>query len=232
MRKIAISDIHGCEKTFRELIKKIKLEKEDELFILGDFIDRGPDSRGVINYVFSLREKGFSVHTLMGNHEAMLMNSFSDSMQHRMWLSNGGNITMKSFRVDHIADIPEKYLNFFYDCYKYIESDEFIFVHAGIDFRDEDPISNENALMWVRRWYDNIDYEWLGNRYIIHGHTPVGRNTIREMLDQFDVNRYLNIDNGCFRVHESKDKGALCAIDLTNRKLYFQNNVDPMEDWQ
>jgi serine/threonine protein phosphatase 1 len=61
MRRFAISDIHGCVQTFQDLLLSIKLSEEDELYLLGDYIDRGPDSQGVLDTIFDLRDAGFKV---------------------------------------------------------------------------------------------------------------------------------------------------------------------------
>jgi len=71
MRQIAISDIHGCARTFQALLDKIQLSTNDQLYLLGDYIDRGPDSKGVIDTILGLINAGYRVQTLMGNHEKM-----------------------------------------------------------------------------------------------------------------------------------------------------------------
>lgn len=75
MKKYAITDIHGCNKTFQALLDKIAFTTADALYLLGDYIDRGPDSKGVFDTIFNLQETGHSVHCLRGNHEAMFLDS-------------------------------------------------------------------------------------------------------------------------------------------------------------
>ena len=72
MNKFAISDIHGCAKNFKALLDRISLSLGDELYLLGDYIDRGPDSKGVIDHVWQLQKTGHTVHCLCGNHEQRL----------------------------------------------------------------------------------------------------------------------------------------------------------------
>lgn len=69
MPQYAITDLHGCARTFRALLDKIRFSKEDELYLLGDYINRGPDSKGVIDHILELRESGHTVHCLRGNHQ-------------------------------------------------------------------------------------------------------------------------------------------------------------------
>ncbi len=73
MRKLAIGDIHGCNKTFKALLDQINLSKDDELTLLGDYIDRGPDSKGVIDTIINLQSSGYQVRALRGNHDIQKM---------------------------------------------------------------------------------------------------------------------------------------------------------------
>ena len=75
MRKSAFSDIHGCNRTFSALLDQVAPDTGDELYFLGDYIDRGPDTKGVIDRIWGLEQEGLTVHCLLGNHEQMLMNS-------------------------------------------------------------------------------------------------------------------------------------------------------------
>ena len=101
MRKIAVSDIHGCLKTFKALVEEqVVLNPQDELYLLGDFIDRGPDSKGVLDYVMQLDEAGYQVHCLRGNHEDMMLQAVRDREDIGMWLFNGGQQALDSFRTE------------------------------------------------------------------------------------------------------------------------------------
>ena len=114
MRRIAISDIHGCYKTFQYLIQEIiQLKLEDKLYLLGDFIDRGPGSKQVIDLVLEMQNTGFQVECTLGNHEVMMMDARTDLKESRRWMLNGGLQTMDSFNVGNLSDIGEKYWAFF-----------------------------------------------------------------------------------------------------------------------
>lgn len=80
-RRLVISDIHGCLKTFRVLIEKVIPEKYDQIFILGDYIDRGPLSAGVLAYIMNRRSDGYNLFLLRGNHEENLLNACRESCQ-------------------------------------------------------------------------------------------------------------------------------------------------------
>lgn len=230
MRQFAISDIHGCIDTFRALLYKIEFSKEDELYLLGDYIDRGPDSKGVIDHIFKLRKEGYTVHCLLGNHEKMMLDARFGMQHSRLWLRNGGAITLNSFKAIDFHDISDKYWDFLKELPYYIEIEGYILVHAALDFKSDDPFGDKNTLIWGRRWHDDIDKNWLGKRYIVHGHTPTPMEDIKGMFSVLPQFQALNIDAGCFAVHRSY-QGQLCAFDMTNKELIFQKNIDDMSDW-
>ncbi|MBK7410896.1 MAG: serine/threonine protein phosphatase [Saprospirales bacterium] len=227
MRRFAITDIHGCLNTFQKLLDKIAFSLEDELYLLGDFIDRGPDSKGLIDYILDLQEAGYKVHCLRGNHDQMMLDAMLDTASHSFWLANGGKTTLKSFGVKHAHDVPKKYIDFLLNLHFYLEVDNYILVHAGLDFQFEDPFANKNALLWTRDWYAQIDHEWLGDRVILHGHTPLFHHEIEEQHSSLDTHHFLGLDNGCVYADSTYMRlglGALCAFNLDDRTLTFVEN--------
>lgn len=231
MRKIAISDIHGCAKTLKALLNALELRKEDLLFFLGDYIDRGPDSRGVLDLIFQLIDTGFQVRCLAGNHDVHLLTARVDSYFHEFWKQRwGGSKTLESFGVTHARDIPAVYVDFLAELPWVWEVGDFILVHAGLDFSAEDPLKTNLEMLEIRNWYSRIDYEWLGSRYVVHGHTPTPAAVIREMVKHFDVLRALDIDAGCFAI-QYEGYGNLCAFELESRRLWFQPNIDMGRPW-
>ncbi|HZV44192.1 MAG TPA: metallophosphoesterase, partial [Saprospiraceae bacterium] len=130
-RTFAIGDLHGCSRTFRKLIlENINLQKEDELYCLGDYVDRGPDSKGVIDFILELKEKGYKVHTLRGNHDQMMMDSDKNPEDFRHWVKNGGDKTLESFGIGSYDEMDSKYKTFFYQTQYYFEIGKYILVHA------------------------------------------------------------------------------------------------------
>lgn len=224
-RKIAISDIHGCCKTFKALLHKIEFSQEDELYLLGDYIDRGADSKGVIDYIWQLQKEGYKVNCLRGNHEQMMLRASRMEEKVGHWLRNGGNTTLYSFGAINIGDIPSEYLKWMWELPYYFLVDKYILVHAGLNFQKESPLSERYDILWIRRWYEHIDKDWLNGATIIHGHTTMRKAKIEEMLLDIENTPVLDIDNGCV-FKDSEGKGRLCAFDLGNRQLYFQENID------
>lgn len=220
---------------------QVVLLPEDELYLLGDYVDRGPDSKGVIDYIWALREAGFRVFCLRGNHEQMMLEAAEDPSEAPLWLVNGGQQALDSFGIDNPSQIPAPYLDFVRGLDYYFEVDEYILVHAGLSFsngtnrtdrnpgdflwRMHNPFKDLKSMLWIRWWYGDIDWHWLRDRVIVHGHTPLGDQEIWDMYDSLDESQVLDIDNGCF-ARQHPGMGQLCAFDLTNRDLYFQTNID------
>lgn len=131
MRRFAIGDIHGCAKALRTLIESIDPQTNDELVFLGDYVDRGPDSRDVVDQVIALHDR-CRVVTLRGNHEIMLLGVTLGGLDDFVWLNNGGQATVASYG-GCLSKIPARHLAFFQDLLPYHESSDAIFVHAGFD---------------------------------------------------------------------------------------------------
>lgn len=220
MNKYVISDIHGCYRTLRELLNKIGLSKEDEIYFLGDYIDRGPNSKEVIDYLIDLKESGYNLHTLKGNHEEMVF----DSIELEEW-TEGAVETLNSFGIKHFNQLDKKYVNWFHKLRPYFENRDCIIVHAGLNFKHENPLDCTTDMAWIGNWYNSINYDWLQNRVIIHGHVPISQNEIEKMLENITKNQYMNIDNGCF-IKDKNGFGKLCCLELSKSTLTFQNSID------
>jgi len=229
MRKFAISDIHGCKQTFEALLDKIAFSTEDELYLLGDYIDRGPDSKGVFDYIWQLQNEGYAVKCLRGNHEQLMLTAFEDDDDTKMnhWLMNGGVATIRSFVMeDGKPDIPDQYFTFTENLDYFFEVDEYILVHAGLNFRQGHPLTDETSMLWIRYWYEDIDARWLGDRIIVHGHTPISKERIEQQFRDLNQMPALDIDGGCVYAGRRPEMGYLCAFDLGERVLHFQKNVE------
>jgi serine/threonine protein phosphatase 1 len=224
MRTIAVSDIHGHNRTFNNLLHKIGFTKNDRLVIIGDAIDRGPDSKGVLDSIIALKEQGYTVAHVMGNHERMMLDVYDDPGRRYLWSMNGSAKTLASFGVSREEDIPEKYIAYLLSLdIKYV-TNEAIFVHAGLNTFNDDIFMDEHFMLWNRyEWYSTIDQTKLNGKVIIHGHTPTPRYKIEQLLKKLDTNRVMCIDNGCYLNRDGYHH--LCALDITNRVLWFEENV-------
>lgn len=149
----------------------------------------------------------------------MMMDSKKENLEFDNWIRNGGGKTLESFGVDKFSDLEKKYRDFFKETKLYLEKDNFIFVHAGLDFSSDDIFKNKDAMLWIRDFW--VSKEKLKGRKIIHGHTVKPLDRIINQLGS-DV---INIDGGCvYKNHELY--GNLVAIDLTNNRIMSTPNID------
>jgi len=221
-RRFAISDIHGCAATFRKLVAEtLRFSLEDTLYLLGDYVNKGPDSKGVLDFIFSLMEKGHKVYCLKGNHEACLLQALRDASAETYFLERGGVTTLESFGVQKAANIPENYLEFMKNLPLYFELDKYLLVHAGFDFSLPDPKSDEPSMLNIRQY--EVDINQTGGRSIIHGHVPTPAEEIIESLNAKKPR--ISIDAGCVYTH-LHFLGHLAALDLDSGQIFFERNND------
>ncbi|MBL7828823.1 MAG: serine/threonine protein phosphatase [Saprospiraceae bacterium] len=227
MRRIAVTDIHGCKKTLESLLDRLALSQADHLYMLGDYVDRGPDSKGVIDLIWQLQRQGYPITCIRGNHEELVLRAASGNFRFlERWLLTDGKVTMDSFGVSRCTDIPQEYLDWMKNLPYFHEIDGYILVHAGLDFSLDDPLSDTTEMCWLRHWYPQIRYQWLGHKTILHGHTPVGSHVISEQLNHIDQAKYLDLDCGCVYANmehlKGPNLGQLAAFDMDNRELFFE----------
>lgn len=219
-RSFVIGDIHGCSATLRRLVNGLlRPLPEDRIYLLGDLIDRGPDSKGVLDYIFELRQRGLSVSSVRGNHEEMFLQACLDRNSLGMWLANGGQATLESFQADGPGDIPPRYRDFLASLPPYILLDEFVIVHAGLNFAQQNPFEDTGAMLWTRSSY--VDRQCIGGRRLICGHTPVLRIELEESLK---CNKIM-LDNGCV-FGGLPGTGSLAALELESMTVHYQENLD------
>ena len=211
MKKLfAIGDIHGCVDKMDAMMSRININPErDTLVLIGDYIDRGPDSRKVVDSIISIRKKIKHVVCLLGNHEQMLLDYHLHRKNEEMFLMNGGNVTAFSYgltRTDAgvIMDIPQTHIDFFSSLHLFYETDKFIFVHAGL--KPGVPLAQQKQidLLWIREEFINTDQPL--EKTVVFGHTPfvsplVGKDRI-------------GIDTGAVF------GGKLTCVELTEMKFY------------
>ncbi len=217
MRTFVLSDIHGNNKLFRKALKLVKLKRDDELIIIGDLIDRGFDSKGVLDTVFLLRDHGFNIKCLMGNHEQLFLKALNDEQYLNKWMLNGGDATLNSFLTSSINKVPAKYIDLIKDFDFYYESMEYIFVHAALNMKIENPYSDIHKILWEREPEKYLDDAWLDGRILIHGHTPTRKSIIKDSI--LKRNKIICVDNGTFM--KQKEYGSQCILQLDNLKMLF-----------
>lgn len=212
-RTLVISDIHGEYERLMSVLNKADYKpNKDKIVFIGDYIDRGPDSYKVVRYILQLKAKyKDNVVLLKGNHEDIACGYIKDYISQQLFFYNGGHKTLKSYSLANksVYDFEQdiKYLG---NLSLYYETDEFLFVHAGI--REGMSIENqsEEDLLWIRD--DFLFKGWQDYpKIIIHGHTPLSETVnVKEM----HITRRLNIDTGAGK------NGVLSLVDLTNEIVY------------
>lgn len=215
-------DIHGCTKTFRHLVEEvIQLQSDDTLYLLGDYVDRGPDSKGTIDYIEELR-RNYNVKALMGNHDLMMLDALDSRSKYDFWFKNGGEETLASFSTNDIHQIPDSYWEFIKSLDIYREEDNAFLVHAGFNF--EVPFrEDEYAMLWTRSEY--VDTKQTAGKKVIHGHTPKPVMQIIEDI-RLDLDN-IGIDAGCvFDEKGGVPMGHLTCLDLDTMTLDFIERVD------
>lgn len=152
MRIIAIGDIHGCSRALDELLSAIDLQPTDLLITLGDYINRGPDSSGVLTRLIRLHATGQMI-ALRGNHEQLLLEARDNDSKMMGFIACGGDETLRSYSVlgdeGQLADIPDEHWQFIAEqCVDWHETDTHLFVHAGLEPDIAMPEQSELVLRW------------------------------------------------------------------------------------
>ena len=222
----AIGDIHGRCDLLERLIQKITADAGDEaseLIFLGDYVDRGPQSREVIDYLTSSKTLSrFDCTFLMGNHEATMLQFLDNPGVGPSWSSFGGYETLLSYGVrtstlqktpevwqdasDQLrAALPQSHLDFLKGLELFVQRGDYLFVHAGVD--PEKPFENqgEAEFLWIRDAFlsSHRPHPWK----VVHGHTP-------EPAPHADRRR-IGVDTGAYQT------GVLTAAHISTRGVEF-----------
>jgi serine/threonine protein phosphatase 1 len=212
MNKIfAIGDIHGCLDKLRRLIGDIAVDPvNDTLVFIGDYIDRTDGGKDVVAYILRLKKNFQKVICLCGNHESMLLR-YLEGADEDLYLQNGGAMTLATYGISRSdaprarkAKIPVDHLRFFKSLLPYYETDQFIFVHAGL--LPGIPLAEQSVhdLQWVRQEFIDSDYDF-GKR-VVYGHTHFSAPLIT-------ANK-IGIDTGAVY------GGRLTCVELPTLKFY------------
>lgn len=213
-RVYAVGDIHGHTDALAPLLRLLHEDvaasptaQPPLLVFLGDYVDRGPDSRGAIDMILALEADGpFEVVCLKGNHEAALLRVLTDSGFGPNWIANWGRTTLRSYgvevpaagaeaheaarvRADLQAALPDRHHRFLARCVVSHTVGDYLFVHAGVRpgvaLAEQDP----NDLIWIR--YEFLQSEADHGKVVVHGHTPFERPQLRPNRIGIDTGVYM-----------------------------------------
>ncbi len=215
---VAIGDIHGCVRSLKTLWNKLKPHKDAIHVFIGDYIDRGPDSKGVVDFLLDVRHDRECVF-LRGNHEQMLLDALLNNEQQN-WMYNGGDVTLNSYNNPrNVSEIPESHITFYKETKFYHESENYFFVHAGapphqtLEQSKQDSRS-EHFFLWGREHLNAFETPW--EKTVIFGHTPRPYPIRKPNM--------IGIDTGC--VYNELGYGKLTAVVLPEAQFIQQESLD------
>jgi serine/threonine protein phosphatase 1 len=207
-RIFAVGDIHGCLDKLVSLMDIIDVDlKKETLVFMGDYIDRGPHSKEVVDYLIDLARGGNRVVFLKGNHELMLQNYLSGKDK-LSFFYNGGEATLSSYMkaggLNEASLIPPEHLEFFDNLRLYYETENYVFVHGGLKANIPLEHQDEWDMLWMRDEFIYSDFDF--GKIVIFGHTP-----FREPLI---LDNKIGIDTGA--VYGNK----LTCVELSAMKFF------------
>lgn len=209
-RAYAIGDIHGCLDLLDDLLAQIDADErargsaQTQVIVLGDVIDRGPDSAGVVERLIALSETRDGVRFILGNHEEVFLRALEGDLESlRLFVRIGGRETVLSYGIaerdyertdyDELLDlirarVPQRHIDFLRGFEDRIEIGDYLFVHAGL--RPGVPIEEQQRrdMRWIRSSF--LDTDWDFGKLVVHGHSISDAVVVRP-------NR-LGIDTGAF----------------------------------
>ena len=235
MNIFAIGDIHGCDKQLislqQNILKHPSFKKENDLIIyIGDYIDRGPNSKNVINQVIKLQNENIKSIFLMGNHERVMIDFLFNKINNlENWLMNGADQTFKSYDIevvefikdgfeDHTIDklrkvliekLGNEHLNFFNNLQLTFSVAQYLFVHAGIDPKKNLTDQSKKDYLWARS-DDFFRKDFKAEKIIVHGHTPE--------KDVVNFPYRINVDTGCYF---SGKLSCVCLNDINDERNFI-----------
>lgn len=170
----AVGDIHGCLDLLLPLLQGIEdhaAGRPHRLVFLGDYIDRGPDSAGVIRTLRQLQQRSpGDVVCLRGNHEDLMLTAVADRDRVGIWLWNGGNDALRSYGVQDVTDLPPDVVEWVRSLPTFYEDERRYYVHAGLNPARPLADQDDQDRVWIRRPFLDTNHNF--GKHIVHGHTP------------------------------------------------------------
>ncbi|MBW4685930.1 MAG: serine/threonine protein phosphatase [Komarekiella atlantica HA4396-MV6] len=214
-RRIVIGDVHGHYEGLMTLLEAIAPTSDDQIYFLGDLIDRGPQSSQVVNFV-----KQNNYPCLLGNHEQMLLsiltNKSVSSPTMQAWLYSGGQATVASYDK---ATIPDEHLDWFKALPTYLDLGDFWLTHAGVDPCKSVAEQTADQLCWIRDDFHSIQKPYFPDKQIIIGHTITFTLPGVTPGKLAQGQGWLDIDTGAYHPRS----GWLTGLDVTNHLVYQVN---------
>lgn len=217
-RRLVIADIHGCYATLNALLKRLEIQKSDQVFFLGDYINKGPKNRETLDLVLHLNSIS-NYFALIGNHDELLLQYLQ---------SNSPDLQIKLKELENLEffDLQDSekhfYINQLENLPVFFDLEDFLLVHAGFDFGLINPFEARANMLNIRAFA--YDAEKAGGKTIIHGHYPHELAVIKKAIANQD--KIIPLDNGCVYRGIREDMGALMCLDLDTKELHSQPKLD------
>jgi len=206
-RTIAIGDIHGYDAALRALLDKICPTQRDTIVTLGDYVDRGPGSREVVETLIDLEDQTHLV-SILGNHDEMMLSIWQG--QHELfddWLRYGGTATLASYGVTTLEGVPEDHIRFLQRCCVFFETHDCMFLHAN--YHETTPLSEQDS--FTLRW-ESLRLRLPGPH--ISGKRAIVGHTAQRNFEILDVGYLICIDTCCY------GGGWLTALDVESGHIW------------
>lgn len=190
VRVYAVGDVHGCAAELDALMALIKADAKSadasRIIFLGDYVDRGPDSKGVLDRLAALQKSGADIVALKGNHEAIMLDFLAEPAEMLHWLDWGGEETLLSYGVDPspsrdagdlAADLrramPKTHLALLESLTLTHQEGDYLFVHAGLRPGVALEDQQEEDLLWIRKRFHKAAKDERPDFVVVHGHQPL-----------------------------------------------------------
>jgi serine/threonine protein phosphatase 1 len=216
-RVIAIGDIHGCSRALSALLSAIDPQRGDTIVTLGDYVDRGPDTPGVLDQLIEL-QRDCKLVAILGNHDQMLLQVIRGELDCELWSGCGGGATLDSYGyAGNFNVIPATHIEFLEKCIDYYQTETHFFVHASYDAGLALDEQSENALRW-RKLTEEVPLPHVSGRIAIVGHTPDANGEI------LDVGHLKCIDTCCYGGR------WLTALDVNSNQVWQADNEGTLRE--
>jgi serine/threonine protein phosphatase 1 len=211
MRTLAIGDVHGASAALDALLAAVRPTPDDLLVFLGDYVDRGPDTKGVLDRLIAL-DRSHRCVFLRGNHELMMTRARFDHGELRMWLSVGGRRALASYGpAATLADVPPEHWDFLDNrLADYYESDTHIFVHATLD--PDLPLDQQPELMLFWEFL-NAPIGHESGKTVVCGHSSQKSGEILDLGDTICIDTF------------AYGGGWLTCLDAGSYRYWQANNL-------
>lgn len=220
MARWAIGDVHGCARTLDALLDRLALGPDDEVVFVGDYVDRGPDSCGVIERILRMEAdadadagRGPAVVALRGNHDQMMLGYVDGTGHFDLWRANGGLETLDSYARAGHDHIPSAHVDFLRRTRIVYDTPEATYVHAGLDpfltVAENLSRPDPEVFLWTRAHLESSLDMW--EKPVVCGHTPTP--------EPIDEPKLIDVDTGAVFANRRPDLGRLTAVEMPSRRF-------------